>query len=495
MSDDGFVPDSSVSSGRRMYGSRGWARQLEIRLFFSDAVTVALVMVTAHAVRFGWDPLSRVAGSSTPAYWFVTVAISALWLLQLSWSRSREARILGHGTQEFQRVLTASWRTFAVIAIVGFLTQWQISRGYLLFALPVGTIALMGTRALWRQWMHRQRDRGALQAQVIVAGPFRTSVETMRRLDRAKRAGFRVVGVCLPPSSSGELPADIAHVPVLGSIHDAAHHATRIGAEFVLISGTDEMSLAESRHISWALEGTGVGLIVAPSLVDVAGPRVSMSPVEGLPLLHVEGPRFEGAKYALKSAVDRATAAVMLVVLALPLAVIALAVRVSSPGPVIFRQVRVGLDHRLFSMLKFRSMYEDADERLEALQESAEGNGVLFKMKRDPRVTRVGRTIRRWSLDELPQLWNVLVGDMALVGPRPPLPSEVEMWNPDEGMARRQMVKPGITGLWQVSGRSDLSWDESVRLDLYYTENWSLGGDAVIILRTLMAIITRRGAY
>lgn len=476
-----------------MYGPKGWSRKYQRRLAISDAFVVLLTMLLAQATRFGWDPQAPVAGPSAPPYWFVSLAIAGLWLVMLAWTRSREARILGHGPQEFQRVVSASWYTFAFVAIVGFLTQWQISRGYLLFALPLGTIALLVYRAAWRAWIHAQRDAGQLQAQVLVVGPWRTSEEMIRRLRSSRRAGLNVIGLCLPPTSSGELSEDLQDVPVLGVINDSVAIAQRIGAEYLLLTGNDDLSLSESRHLGWELEGTGIGLIVAPAIMDIAGPRVVMSPVEGLPLLHVDPPTFSGRKYYLKAVSDKVLASIFLFVAAIPMLVIAFAVKISSHGAVLFRQTRVGLDLRPFNMLKFRSMYVDAEQRLDELRASSDGNDVLFKLKDDPRVTSVGRVIRRFSLDELPQLFNVLKGDMSLVGPRPPLPSEVKLWEDD--VARRQLVKPGITGLWQVSGRSDLTWDESVRLDLYYTENWSLGGDLLIVLRTVFAIFSARGAY
>lgn len=476
-----------------MYGPGGWSHKYQVRLALSDAFVVVLTLVMAQGVRFGWNPNEPVAGPSAPPYWTVSAAIAVMWLLGLWWTRSREARILGHGPQEFQRVVAASWYTFAIVAIVGFLTQWQISRGYLLFALPMGTIFLLVYRAAWRSWIHAQRDAGHLQAQVLVAGPLRTSEDMIRRLRQARRAGFNVIGVCLPPTSRGELSPDLADVPVLGVINDSVEIASRIGAEYLLLSGNDEMSLNEARRLGWSLEGTGVGLIVAPNMVDIAGPRVMMSPVEGLPLLHVDPPTFTGGKYYLKAVADRVFSALLLLFFGIPMLAVALIVKLTSRGPVLFKQTRVGLNGASFQMLKFRSMYVDAEARLSSIAHESTGNNVLFKMRDDPRVTPFGRFLRRFSLDELPQLLNVLKGDMSLVGPRPPLPSEVEKWEDD--VERRQLVKPGMTGLWQVSGRSDLTWDESVRLDLYYTENWSLGGDILIMVRTVAAVFGRKGAY
>lgn len=479
-----------------MGGLRGWARKYQIRLFVTDVVVIAAVLVLAHAVRFGMDAIAQVSGPVAPNYWWVSVAFALLWILHLGWSKSREPRILGHGPQEFQRVLHASWRTFAIIAIVGFLTQWEISRGYLLFAIPIGTFGILLARSGWRLWIHRQRDRGELNAQVIVAGPFTASQEIIRRMRQAHRTGLHVIGVCLPPGSPSTLDDDLSDVPVLGTVDEAAEVAAKVGAEFVIISGTDAMSLREARNLGWELEGTNTGLVVVPAIADIAGPRVQISPVSGLPLLHVEPPAFGGGKYIFKAIVDTVVGALLILLAAIPMAVIAIAIKATSPGPVFFRQERVGRNEKHFRMYKFRSMHVDAEDRLASLLDEADrdaGNDVLFKMRNDPRVTSVGKFLRRYSLDELPQLFNVVKGEMAIVGPRPPLPSEVEAW--EDGVARRQLVKPGITGLWQVSGRSDLDWEQSVRLDLYYTENWSLAGDATIVARTAWAVLKGRGAY
>ncbi|WP_144268107.1 sugar transferase [Demequina sp. NBRC 110055] len=482
-------------STQRMRGRRGWAKKYERRLAVSDLFVVTLSMALAHGVRFGWEPFIPVQGDNGPAYALVTVAIIVVWVVLLGWSKSRDAAVLGHGPEEFQRVMHASWLVFAGIAIVGFLTQWQISRGYLLFAIPFGTLMLLVYRAAWRSLVKSQRDAGQLQAQCVVVGPPKTVRQMIRRLHSVPRAGYAVIGACLP-GSGADRHESIEGVSVLGGADDAAELAIHANAEYVILAGTDAMSLRETKELGWELEGTGVGLIVVPTIVDVAGPRVSMSPVDGLPLMHVDAPRFEGGRYALKNTLDRITAFMGLLVLAIPMALVAIAIKLESPGPVFFKQIRVGVDHRLFTMYKFRSMYTDAEQRLAALhavQGVDAGNEVLFKMKDDPRVTRVGKFLRRFSIDELPQLINVLKGNMSLVGPRPPLPREVEQW--EENVGRRQLVKPGLTGLWQVSGRSDLDWEQSVRLDLYYAENWSIGGDLVILARTAWAVVAGRGAY
>ncbi|WP_062318506.1 sugar transferase [Demequina maris] len=502
-----MVLSATAQVGQR---SATWARSVQRRIAITDAFVVAMTMVIAHGLRFGWEPFIPLMGPAAPAYIWATVGISALWVLQLGWTRSRDIRILGSGPEEYQRVLSAGIRTFGLVAVVGFFGGWALSRGYLLFAFPVGTLVLFGYRRAWRAWLHQQRKIGRLRQPVVIVGPRRTVVQMVRRLSGDYDHAYQVAGVCLSTAGSGTGPAggpasgpipvvgapladDLPGVPVLGTAADAATAAQRVGAEYIVLAGNDDVSLAEARRLEWAVEDTGIGLIVAPTVADVAAPRVLVSQVAGLPLMHVEPPHFSGPSRVLKYAADKVGATVILFFLGIPMLLIAAAVKLSSKGPVLYKQQRVGLDHEPFQMLKFRSMYMDADaRRAEALTQD-DGNGVLAKRHDDPRITPVGRFIRRYSLDELPQLINVLKGDMSLVGPRPPLPSETELWDAD--VFRRQLVRPGITGLWQVSGRSDLSWEESVRLDLHYTHNWTLGLDAVILLRTVWAVIAGKGAY
>ncbi|MDN4472028.1 sugar transferase [Demequina zhanjiangensis] len=473
-------------------GRSGWAVQLRIALALSDAFVVALVMVIAQYTRFGVDPNAAVTGSNSFPYATLSVAIGVLWWVLLGLVKSREVRILGHGPQEFQRVFRASLGAFLIVAVVGFVTQWQISRSYLLVALPVGMIAIMVYRLVWRTWVHAERQRGRLLINALVIGPTALAADVADRLSKSQLAGYRLAGVA---RIAGTTDSDerAAEMLVIDTDTNLVELARSVGAEVIVVAGSDAKSNEYARRLGWQLEGTDIGLIVAPALAEVAGPRVLMTPVQGLPLMHVDSPEFTGAKYWAKSAFDRLLAALMLLVGAIPMLVVAILIKVTSPGPVFFRQERVGLGMQHFRMFKFRSMYADAEERLKEIEDLNEGNGVHFKMKDDPRVTPIGRFIRRYSIDELPQLFNVLIGDMSLVGPRPPLPREVEAWEGE--VQRRQLVKPGMTGLWQVSGRSDLSWEEAVRLDLYYAENWSPAGDTLILLRTFTAVFGRSGAY
>jgi exopolysaccharide biosynthesis polyprenyl glycosylphosphotransferase len=314
------------------------------------------------------------------------------------------------------------------------------------------------------------------------------------QLARQPMSGYLVVGACAP---SGEVAGYLTgtQVPIYGNLNNLQTALESSGADTVVITSSDELPPDRVRELSWSLEPGRQHLVVAPSLMDIGGPRIHTRPVAGLPLIHVETPRYEGRVLVAKRSFDILASGILIVLLSPFLALIAFAVRLSTPGPVLFKQSRVGLNGKQFKMLKYRSMVIDAESKLGRLHDvqRAAGNSVLFKMKNDPRVTVVGKFLRRYSLDELPQLFNVFQGSMSLVGPRPPLQREVELY--EHHVHRRFLVKPGITGLWQVSGRSDLSWEDSVRLDLYYVENWSITSDIIILWRTFRAVVSKRGAY
>ncbi|MEU7876535.1 sugar transferase [Dactylosporangium sp. NPDC049140] len=331
-----------------------------------------------------------------------------------------------------------------------------------------------------------RKRRGACMRRVVVGHEL--AVEAMaRQLRRERYHGLKVVGACL--LEAGE----VAGVPILGRFDEVAGAVRTARADTVLVLSCRELDGHALCRLAWHLERDDIDLIVAGTLIDVAGSRTTIRPVDGLPMLHVEHPTLNGARRPVKAFAGRAGAALPMVLASPLLAILALAVRTDSAGPVLFRQVRMGKDGHEFVIFKFRTMHIDAEARLAELRHLNEVDGALFKLRNDPRVTRVGRLLRKFSLDELPQLLNVIGGSMSLVGPRPPLPEEVAVY-PDDAR-RRLAVRPGMTGLWQVSGRSDLSWDEAVRLDLQYVENWSLSLDLVIMLRTLSAVTRGAGAY
>ena len=318
-------------------------------------------------------------------------------------------------------------------------------------------------------------------------------LELVHTLRREPYAGYRVVGACIPDALLAPVPQRLGDVPVAGSFRNIPDAAAATGADTVAVTASGELTATRLRRLGWQLEGTGIDLVLAPALTDVAGPRIHTRPVAGLPLIHVEAPEFRGTRKLVKGFVDRSVSFLALTLLLPLLSLIALAIKIDNRGPVIFKQVRVGQGGREFHVYKFRTMVVNADALLAELAAKNETDGLMFKMRDDPRITRVGKFLRKFSLDELPQLANVLFGHMSLVGPRPPLPSEVARYDGD--VARRLLVKPGMTGLWQVSGRSDLSWEDGIRLDLYYVENWSLASDLTILWKTFGAVLNGRGAY
>jgi exopolysaccharide biosynthesis polyprenyl glycosylphosphotransferase len=468
----------------------GWLTAYARSLMLIDFGAVLLAAALALWVRFGGVD-ERVGGVP---YYAVVVVITVLWMLVLGMSRCYEPRFLGSGPEEYRRVFNASIRLTAVVAFLAYSLKLDIARGFVAIALPVGAVLLLLGRWGSRRGLHLARLRGEAMHRVLVLGRLDDVSSLSAQLDREPLAGLQVVGACVAGAGEGrELSVGGRAVPVVGSLADVRGALAAVRADTLAVAASPGVTAEALRRLSYELEGTGVDLLVAPALTNVTGSRISIRPVAGLPLLHVDEPELTGARKLVKGVFDRLISALLVVGLAPLLVGVALAVRVSSPGPVLFTQTRVGRDGELFSVRKFRSMYDDAEARLAALRDLNEHDGVLFKMRNDPRVTRVGRFLRRYSLDELPQLLNVLRGEMSLVGPRPPLPSEVERY---QGHAhRRLLVKPGITGLWQVSGRSDLSWDDAVRLDLEYVENWSLGMDLLVLARTVMTVLSGKGAY
>jgi exopolysaccharide biosynthesis polyprenyl glycosylphosphotransferase len=471
-----------------------WLRRLARRLFLLDAVVVTLSVGLALGVVFG--PTDRRTSIATEwdnfgptSYLLLGPAVAVAWALLLIVTRTYDGKILGVGGDEYRRVVRASVYLWGMVAVASYMTKFDFSRKALGLAFVIGTVSLLLARWGARKVLHRARRRSARWSHRVLAVGGREEVEALvAELNREPYAGLTVVGACMPPGDAAS-----TSVPVVGSITSVPDAAARLGVDTVAVTASRGLTSGVLKRLGWDLEGAGVDLVVAPALTDVAGPRVHVRPVSGLQLLYVEQPEFTGPTRVVKEAIDRVSAAVALTVLLPVFATIATAVRLSSPGPVIFRQVRVGRDGALFTVYKFRTMLLGSERRVDDLWHHSDGNGVLFKLRDDPRVTRVGRFLRRFSLDELPQLVNVLTGTMSLVGPRPALPSETERYG--RSTARRLLVKPGMTGLWQVSGRSDLSWEDSVRLDLYYVENWSFAGDIQILWKTLSAVVTRRGAY
>jgi exopolysaccharide biosynthesis polyprenyl glycosylphosphotransferase len=466
------------------------AKRSYVRLLFGlDLIMITIAVWGGYLARF------QGAGSGTNIpYELVGLGLIGVWILVLIRTRCYDDRILGYGADEYRRVVGGSLKIAGAVAILGYLADLQVSRGFLGITFVAGTVLLPIGRYLARQQLHRNRcrDRGWAR-RVLAVGDASHVIELTHQLRREWYAGYKVVGACIPDSLIAPVPQQLDGVPVVGSFRNILDAASAVSADTVAVTGSTELTARRLRRLGWQMEGTGIDLVLAPALTDVAGPRIHTRPVAGLPLIHVESPEFSGVNKVLKGFVDRTLAFIALLFLSPVIAAIAIAIKVDSRGPVFFKQTRVGLGGREFAVFKFRSMVTDADTMLAELSECNETDGLMFKMRRDPRVTRVGNILRMWSLDELPQLINVVIGDMSLVGPRPPLPTEVAWY--DQDVARRLLVKPGMTGLWQVSGRSDLSWEDGIRLDLYYVENWSLASDLTILWKTVGAVVARRGAY
>jgi exopolysaccharide biosynthesis polyprenyl glycosylphosphotransferase len=412
------------------------------------------------------------------------------WLLVLWGHGGYDRRYLGVGTDEFKRVVRASWTLVAIVAFLAVGTKTDISRKTVGVAL-LGTLVLVVVlRYAVRRLLYRLRASGRATHRLLLVGTLPEALEVHTAITRTPSAGLVPVAVHVTEGYPAA-PGQSTPVPVYAG-RDVLSLITEVGADTIAVCGSASTEPGELRRLAWQLEGTGVDLVVAPQLTDIAGPRVHIRPVEGLPLLYVEEPTLSGVAWLVKNLIDRVVSLLGLLVLAPVFAIIALAIRLSDPGPIFFRQPRVGREGRIFRVWKFRTMYVDAEERQAALVDQNEGDGLLFKIRNDPRVFPVGRFLRAASLDELPQFINVMLGEMSLVGPRP-LPAEDGDFLGD--VRRRLLVRPGITGLWQVSGRSDLSWDDAVRLDLYYVDNWSLVLDLLTMWRTVGAVLRRKGAY
>ena len=437
--------------------------------------------------------------SGSVSYWIISTILSALWVAALAMNGAWDRKILGTGPSEYGRIMRASCYLFGFVAIVSYLANADIARSYLAIALPLGLFGLFGGRWVWRRLLEEYRHAGSHMSAVLVIGGTNSAVALAARLRSAPSAGFRVAGLCMPggPAAWSEQDAVIDHgFPVVGDLDDVLGAINRSGANMVAIAASESFGSEEVRQLGWKLEGSGVAIALAPALTDVAGPRIHIRPVAGLPLAVRRGTTVPRAEAGREERSRRSGSGPAVGVLFTPLLLgVAVAIKVSDRGPVLFLQERVGINGQRFRVWKFRSMVVDAEAQLAkvaAVRRDA-GNEILFKAKDDPRITPVGRFIRRFSIDEVPQLINVLRGEMSLVGPRPQLPSEVELLG--DTALRRLLVKPGMTGLWQVSGRSDLSWEDTVRLDVYYVENWSVAGDLVIMARTFRAVLGRHGAY
>jgi exopolysaccharide biosynthesis polyprenyl glycosylphosphotransferase len=463
-------------------GRRRWQR----RYAYATAATDILAVSVSSALYELWgsadERLVVKAG-------LVVVALSVVCLVL---ARAWEPTMLGQGSLEFTRLLRGFLAAAVLVALFALAVEMSEMRPWVFGVLPIGGALAAASRIALRGWLHRRRRAGQGVAHMLAVGTEESVAALVERTHRAPQHGWLVTGVCTPTGAAADGTSSIQGVPVVGDLDSVVALALAGGYDAVSVGQAPGWTPTRLHQLAWDLEGAGTELVVDPGLMEVAGPRLHVASIEGLPLLRLTHPSFAGFPKLLKGAIDRFGALLILLLISPVMFGLAFLVR-SDGGPAFFRQTRVGCGGREFTVYKFRSMAVDAEARLAELQSRNEGAGLLFKMKDDPRITPVGRFIRKYSLDELPQLFNVLGGSMSLVGPRPPLPREVAGY--ERAAQRRLLVKPGITGLWQVSGRSDLSWEQTVRLDLRYVENWTLALDAQILIKTVRAVLRSNGAY
>lgn len=455
----------------RPYVARAAVLDLVGLVLAGVAGTVAdTTMLTDHVLGGDWG--------LRPAF-----ALVLVWLGSLVTLSAYDVRIAGSGPEEYKRLGGAALLALGVFATISYFAELDSVRRFLVVALPVGLVLTLAFRFLLRGWLARSRAGGRFLNRTVVVGQGRHAEELESRLQRDSYAGFEVVGRISPPSreESVEQWLDVSEATLAHLSADAVAVAEMSGIDSDLV-----------RRLSWRIEGPRMDLLVSPALSDLAGPRLSIRPASGVPLIHLDEPQLNGPKAAVKRVVDVVGGGAILLLIALPLLVVAALIKLTSKGPVFYTQQRVGRHGEPFSFLKFRSMVVGAHNLRDGVIGTPDDD-ISERYRADPRITKVGRVLRRWSIDELPQLVHVITGEMSLVGPRPLLLDELPLLVDTDH--RRHMTKPGLTGLWQVSGRKDVEWEERMRLDLWYVENWSPALDMVILLRTARAVLSGHGAY
>ncbi|MFT4264632.1 MAG: sugar transferase [Nocardioides sp.] len=469
------------------------SRALQALPVTAFGIDMVLLLIASIAAMIGRANLTWLDESTNLTSMVNDVApfLAVGWILMIAIVGGYRRSVFGEGTDEFKRILNAGVYTAALVGVTCYLMKYQLSRGFFVLIFVIGTILLLAGRWMLRRALHVARANGALLQQVVIAGGEAQIDDVAAVLRREKWLGYHLVGALTPAGVPGTETA--SGIPILG---DADRHDDIVGLEgidVIFFTGGSRRSAADLRKVVWELESHDTQLVMAPAMTDFAAERVRTRPVGGLPMIHMESPRYEFAGRWAKRSFDLLGSGALILAFAPIIAFAALQVKLHDRGPVFFRQTRVGKDGREFGCFKFRTMVVNAEAMVAQLQAEQGVDALLFKMKDDPRITKPGTWLRRFSIDELPQLFNVFLGDMSLVGPRPQVPREVALY--DEVLRRRLHVRPGMTGLWQVSGRNDLTVEESVRLDLYYIDNWSMTQDLSILARTVGAVMSSRGAY
>lgn len=451
-----------------------------------DALAIFGAFLLSYYVRVETEVLPVANVIPLDRYVKLSAAITAVWLVIFALLGLYRLQSTRRGLNEFARILGAiSIGSLVVVALIFFFDVDYFSRFVILFGFVASLVAVALERAIVRVGQQALFRYGVGVRRAIIVGTGRTAQALARELTRANR-GYVVLGLVDTSAGRKPKPNTLGKLKELPGLLKAFRPDELIDADPKLSDKQklELVNLAEDEHIEFRFSSNSVEL--ATSRVDVAA-------VAGIPLMTIQPTPLDGWGRVAKRLFDIVGSLIALPFILVLYPFIALAIKLSSPGPVIFKQTRVGRAGRTFTSYKFRSMVADAEKRKKQLARQNEASGPIFKMKDDPRVTRVGRFLRRTSLDELPQFFNVLKGDMSLVGPRPPLPAEVKQYTREQ--RRRLTIKPGITGPWQVSGRSNIGFDEWVRLDVYYIQNWSLLLDLTILLKTVAVVLARKGAY
>ena len=467
---------------------RSWRAWVRIGLILADVAAVAVASLAAYLAR-GSASVITMVGVPVPPALLAAFAIP-LWLICHAVYGSYRSDFFNEGFREYRAAVTVGLRAAAVAAVASFAFKLSLSREVVIVFFPVLIVASLAGRYVVRKLLAAARRAGRAKVRLMLVGDVESARRFASHLHRNKSLGYDIVGVCLP-KDSGPFSFRERLIPVLGTPDNAVEVARRADVEAVAVANLNLLEEVTLQQLAWSFERSGIDLLVAPDVADVAGPRIRIAPITGLPILHITEPRIDGVLRKLVSLGNQIVAIPMLLMLAPLMLLVALAVKIDSRGPVFYAQERIGYRRKSFRILKFRTMVPDADRRLQEIIHLNEHDGALFKMRNDPRVTRVGRWLRKYSLDELPQLINVARGDMVFVGPRPVLEREAVDFG--EAEQRRFLTKPGMTGLWQVTGRSAVPWEEAVKLDLYYVENWSPFLDLSIILRTVRVVIAGTG--
>ncbi|ALN14219.1 sugar transferase [Acidipropionibacterium acidipropionici] len=465
----------------------GWARSFRLLLAGLDLILIGVaVLISVELVLFDAD--DSVAGLRWMPYSIAAPMLGVSWLLALGMVGSRDAWVLGSGVEEYRRVIKAGLYTFGLVAILSYVLKAQFARSLFVILLPVGVLMLLLGRWVARGWLNGTRARGKCLTSCVVVGPEEQVARVVADLRHHTDAGFSPLGVCLLDGEQRTTPAELDGVPVYST-----EQLLSGPDSFDAVIATEGLPSSYLRTLAWNLEDTPTSLVVTPRVLDIVGPRLHYADAPGVSLIHVDIPRFSGWKFAIKRVFDIVVSVLALIVLSPVFLVTAILIKKEDRGPVIFRQERVGRFGEPFTIHKFRSMSMDAEAKIQKLIDDAGGHALFFKLDHDPRMTRIGATLRRYSIDELPQFWTVLKGDMSVVGPRPQMAREVAEYVPP--YKRRLLTKPGITGLWQISGRSDLSPEQGMRLDLSYVENWSPITDLTIVAKTITTVFKSSGAY